>query len=270
MRPAYYLIATVLAVIVLSASLEEMRLTRIVSAKLDIDHSTDIAWKSLWETLTFSWYSGATHARNEVSLLLSEVQRHNELSTRSAAAFLALSVVFLSATTWRARHQVEKARLALAADLIGVSTLCLFVGLIAPVFSLTAYAQLPVLGEIVLKYEAKSVLMTIASLVRSHSYFVAVLVGIFSVVIPLLKIFISTLVVQNRSAAWHRRGIAFLKSVGKWSMADVFVVAILVAYFAVSGDEFSDAKIELGLYFFATYCLASLVSTHLLSHAIES
>ena len=53
-------------------------------------------------------------------------------------------------------------------------------------------------------------------------------------------------------------------------MADVFVVAILVAYFAVSGDEFSEAKVEVGLYFFATYCLASLLSTHLLVRSLDA
>jgi paraquat-inducible protein A len=270
MRPFYYLISIALAVVVLSASLEEMRLTRIVSAKLDIDHSTDLAWKSLWETLTFSWYSGATQARSEISQLLAEAKHHNELSTRAAAAFLAVTVVFLGTRVWQARGRRDDSRISLTADVIGVSALCLVVGLVAPVFSLKAFAQLPVLGEIVLKYEAKSILMTVASLVKSQTYFVAFLVSIFSIVIPALKIFISTLVIQHRSVTLQGRGIAFIKSVGKWSMADVFVVAILVAYFAVSGDEFSEAKVEVGLYFFATYCLASLLSTHLLVRSLDA
>lgn len=270
MRVTYYLIATVLAVVVLSASIEEMRLTRIVSAKLDIDHSTDLAWKSLWETLSLSLYRGATQARGEVSQLLSEASRQNVLSKRAAAAFLALSLLFLSIRAWQLGREIPDARMNLTTDLLGVSTLCLIVGLVAPIFSLKTHAQLPVLGEIVFKYEAKSVLTTVASLIKSNSYFIALLVAIFSVVTPVLKIAISTLVIQHRSARWRERAFSLIKTIGKWSMADVFVVAILVAYFAVGSDEFSEARVELGLYYFSTYCLASLLSTHLLARLLET
>ena len=52
-------------------------------------------------------------------------------------------------------------------------------------------------------------------------------------------------------------------------LARVLVVAVLVAYFAASGDEFSEAKVGLGLYFFAAYCLLSQYATHTLMRAFE-
>jgi hypothetical protein len=52
-------------------------------------------------------------------------------------------------------------------------------------------------------------------------------------------------------------------------MADVFVVAVLVAYFAASDDEFSEAQVGLGLYYFAAYCLLSQYATHKLVTAVD-
>ena len=86
---------------------------------------------------------------------------------------------------------------------------------------------------------------------------------------PLIKIVIAIAVVQRRWPSWHNHGLEFTKAIGKWSMADVFVVAVLVAYFSASGDEFSEAKIGLGLYYFAAYCLLSQYATQTLMRVFK-
>ena len=48
------------------------------------------------------------------------------------------------------------------------------------------------------------------------------------------------------------RSLALILMVGKWSMADVYVVGVLVASLAFTTDALSDARIGNGLYYFAT------------------
>jgi hypothetical protein len=47
-------------------------------------------------------------------------------------------------------------------------------------------------------------------------------------------------------------------------MADVFVVAVLVAFLASNGKGLTHAEVEIGLYFFAGYGVLSLVATQLI------
>ena len=64
-------------------------------------------------------------------------------------------------------------------------------------------------------------------------------------------------------AALHRRCIELLHAVGKWSMADVFVVAVLVAFLAAGKDAYRSAHLGPGLYAFAAYCLLSMLAAQL-------
>jgi paraquat-inducible protein A len=269
MRAVYYPIALILAILVVSASLDASRLTRIASSHQNLEGSTELAWKSLLETLSLSLYSGASETNTKTAALFREAAQRQALAASSALAFLTVATIFLLAQAWRERRDPRTSDLGMTADLLGVGVICLGVGLLAPVLSLRAYTDLPVLGEVVLKYEAKSVITTIGSLARANNYFVALLVAAFSVVTPIVKIVVAIAVVQRRWPRWHSRGLEFIKAIGKWSMADVFVVAVLVAYFAASSDAFSDARIGLGLYFFAAYCLLSQYATHALMRTFE-
>jgi uncharacterized paraquat-inducible protein A len=52
-------------------------------------------------------------------------------------------------------------------------------------------------------------------------------------------------------------------------MADVFVVAILVAFFANSGENgLTRAEVQAGLWFFAVYVMLSLFATQLISRQL--
>jgi len=53
-----------------------------------------------------------------------------------------------------------------------------------------------------------------------------------------------------------------IKTIGKWSMVDVLVVAILVVFFTTNEDVTSEMIIESGLYFFLIYVLISMISTY--------
>ncbi len=269
MRVVYYPIALVLALMIISFSLDASRLTRIASSHLDIEQSAELAWKSILENLSFSLYSGASETKARVTDLLEEAARRQVFALRASLAFLLVTIAFVGARAWRADGDRQFHSLSLTADFLAIGVICLVVGLVAPVLSLKAYTNLPVLGQVVLKYEAKSVLTTIGALAKANNYFIAMLVAAFSVITPFMKILVAIVVVQHRWPRWHARGLKFIKAIGKWSMADVFVVAVLVAYFAASGAEFSEAAVGLGLYFFSAYCLLSQYATHALMRSFE-
>ena len=63
----------------------------------------------------------------------------------------------------------------------------------------------------------------------------------------------------------------FEKAIGKWSMADVFVIAIMVAYLAAVASKDMDelfsleAEFSSGFYYFLGYCLLSILASQLLT-----
>ena len=75
------------------------------------------------------------------------------------------------------------------------------------------------------------------------------------------------------SAAWRQRTLRFVETIAKWSMADVFVVALFIAYLAARASTTAptdpgsppplvafSATFGSGFYWFAAYCLFSLAS----------
>jgi len=55
-----------------------------------------------------------------------------------------------------------------------------------------------------------------------------------------------------------------IDKLGKWSMADVFIVALLVVFFSTKQDIHSALKVESGLYFFLGYVLLSMIGSSLI------
>ena len=61
--------------------------------------------------------------------------------------------------------------------------------------------------------------------------------------------------------------VTLIEHIGKWSMADVFIVAILVVFFSTKQDIHTSIKIEVGLYFFISYVLLSMLGSTLLTQS---
>jgi paraquat-inducible protein A len=90
------------------------------------------------------------------------------------------------------------------------------------------------------------------------------LIGVFSVLFPILKLLMLGLVwnLEAQDSARHRRHLRWLAEYSKWSMLDVFVVALLVV--SLKLGALAQAHVREGLYVFA----ASVVLTMLVSHWI--
>lgn len=88
-----------------------------------------------------------------------------------------------------------------------------------------------------------------------------ILIGAFSVLFPILKL-VMLLLVWNLEAARsdrHKKHLHWLNLYSKWSMLDVFVVALLVV--TVKLGAFAQATVGYGIYAFA----ASVILTMLIS-----
>jgi hypothetical protein len=100
--------------------------------------------------------------------------------------------------------------------------------------------------EQVLFYQSKSILQVVQTLFATHeadSWFVGVLILLFSIVLPIAKLICTQLVLLGKPSARPRRVLRFLAfKTGKWSMADVLVVAIFMAY--VGFKSILDSQLE--------------------------
>lgn len=137
--------------------------------------------------------------------------------------------------------------------------LSLFFGLISPILMVTIHKEVEYLGDIVLSFESKGIMGSIIKLYHNGDLVVATVVLLFSVLIPILKIlslFLITLFIEHRFAY---RIVHFFKLIGKWSMIDVFVVAVFLVYLTANNGEVSRAEVEVGLYFFLAYVIVSML-----------
>jgi hypothetical protein len=114
--------------------------------------------------------------------------------------------------------------------------------------------------------QTRSIVGSVRHLYSVDSNAAATLILLFSIVVPLTKSFlVSWAVLQSRPEV-RRRTLFFVETIAKWSMADVFAVAVMIAYLAAqasqsaSGDAIIVFKASFGsgFYWFAGYCLTSL------------
>ncbi|MEE9493581.1 MAG: paraquat-inducible protein A [Gammaproteobacteria bacterium] len=134
--------------------------------------------------------------------------------------------------------------------------------------------QLHIEGSIVAYQKTRSILGTVRDLAESSNYLVAFLIMLFSVIVPILKGLMLSASIALKEHPIAHKGRLFSGAISKWSMADVFVIAIIVAYMAANASQQSGELMTLtatfgqGFYFFLGYCLLSIVSAQILaSHA---
>lgn len=94
------------------------------------------------------------------------------------------------------------------------------------------------------------------------------LVFLFSIMLPVYKMFVLFRLINNRSLDERRRRryTAMLMVLGKWSMLDVFVVAMLIM--TVKLGAIASVEVHVGLYLFSAGVLASMLLTHLVGKKI--
>ena len=144
----------------------------------------------------------------------------------------------------------------IAALLTIVSLGLLVPGLTRPVLTITASISL--LGNTrEIFNETQSITESVRNLHESGNSFVAALILLFSILIPIIKAVLTGVVLTVRADATRLRLARFVRAISKWSMADVFAVGTFLAFLAANALDNLDAVAGEGLYWFAGYCLLS-------------
>ena len=135
--------------------------------------------------------------------------------------------------------------------------------------------SLDVSGSINAFDKTRSIIGTAQELYFNNHLLVAILIVLFSVIVPLVKalILLSLLLPVSRKA---KNGLLWVSnSISKWSMADVFVIAIFIAFLAGNGLQQSGGLVDFqaslgqGFWFFLGYCTVSILGTQFLSAGLQ-
>jgi paraquat-inducible protein A len=148
----------------------------------------------------------------------------------------------------------------IALILILASFAFLIPGLILPALTLDISPVLPFLGKTVLYHQTRSILGTVGNLYDTGNLLVAGLILLFSVVVPFAKGTALLYVLAFPRGPFRKRIFNFVALIGKWSMADVFVMGIFLAFLAAGAAEGLTALLHEGFWYFLGYCLLSVGS----------
>lgn len=172
---------------------------------------------------------------------------------------------------------------ALAYTLIIIALAALVIGLFTPMLEIEAYLtdftvptetldlsliefQKTFEGRVYLQYENKSLAHLVVVLFNDGNFAVGITILMFSIVVPLAKLLLSLMTIFSKGKA--NNVVHFIiHKLAKWSMLDVFVVAMFLAYLSFNslnpGTTFSSTLV--GLYFFMAYCMLSIASSYFIN-----
>jgi uncharacterized paraquat-inducible protein A len=126
--------------------------------------------------------------------------------------------------------------------------------------------------EVEVYHQTRSIVGSVRNLYEVGSPFPATLILLFSVIVPVTKATLVAWACFLASSERRRRTLRFVVAIAKWSMADVFVVALFIAYLAAQATQVQPgdpgaaplvvftAQFGAGFYWFTAYCLFSLAS----------
>ena len=129
--------------------------------------------------------------------------------------------------------------------------------------------------------QTRSILGSVERLYEVGSPVPATLILLFSVIVPFGKAALVAWAMLMNDPGRRRRTLKFVEAIAKWSMADVFVVALFIAYLAAQASQtppgssmpalvaFS-ATFGPGFYWFAAYCLFSLATQQYSSRLVAA
>ena len=196
-------------------------------------------------------YEGETSS-DTVTLLQQKLQEQNETNqpykTILAIAFLGFICVFFFF------KNVSKTDYLLG---ITFSFLLLFLGISLPMIEIDARISemsFSFLNETisfkdqVLFYKSKSIYEVVTLMMSQQKVDIIVVGGLiflFSVLFPITKLISSILYILNKKLKESKLIQFFMFKTGKWSMADVFVIAIIMAFIGFEGivtDQLSQLK----------------------------
>src|SRR5204863_6313914 len=89
--------------------------------------------------------------------------------------------------------------------------------------------------------QTRSIVSSVRRLYEVGSPVPATLILLFSVVVPFVKTALVGWAMFAANETRRRRMLAFVETIAKWSMADVFVVALFITYLAAMAGQSATA-----------------------------
>ena len=170
------------------------------------------------------------------------------------------------------------------------SIILLFLGVTMPMIDIDARLngfQMNLVGSEVsfdeqyLYFQSKSILDVTRTLIRGRGIdlkIVGVMILLFSIVVPFIKLLLSSIFLYSNKVRNNKIVKGIIYHLGKWSMADVFVVAMFMAYIGFYGivtaqlgdignnktgyavETLNYSRLSPGALFFTTYCILSIIT----------
>ena len=234
-----------------------------MTEKLHLSDNLKSSGKKILEKITFSWYDGYSQEVNSLKKLKAKSEKYNKNAYRFTKAFL--GIVLLSLVLFF----IGKKR-ALLLGLISLSIIALVTGWYSPILEITAYQDIPVLGNTIFQYESKSIVSALIKIFEQQQYAIGSIILLFTIITPVLKTLVLLIISFREKLHLSVKKIKLLSAIGKWSMLDVFVVAIVVTYFSMKSTGQTDASLQIGVYYFSIYVILSMICTYIVAKKADT
>lgn len=108
--------------------------------------------------------------------------------------------------------------------------------------------------------EEHSIISAVWALWNQNEPFLAILIFLFSVLFPILKLFYLLVITNFRAKNPHKRkrDLKWIAWLGKWSMMDVLVLALLIFY--VNASAMAQATAREGIYYFTASVVLTMIA----------
>jgi len=208
--------------------------------------------KDLASTLTFGM------VKNDVRERLERIQKREEFAQARAQEL----ILWFAGTSLSALLSYVFLSPRLYTGLLSVAALIALVnGLVTPILMVVVHKNIEYLGDVVLSFESKGILGSIHKLYEGGNLPVAGIILLFSVLLPAMKTLSLLFVSLYETRPFAAKLVRFFRHLGKWSMLDVFVVALLLVFLTSRGTDVSRAEAESGIYFFLAYVILSMAAS---------
>lgn len=229
-------------------------ITMLIIQKNNLNDITATKLKKVGEILSFGLYDGHNKILSD-DKKAKEVQTYYKDKNILFTRFFMITVLLLFVFYFIVDLRIFTLFLTL------FSLISLSVGLFAPILMITFYKSVDTIGDITLMVQSKSVISTISNLFNSGEVVVATALFIFSIALPISKNLSLIFIAIFFKTKFAHDIVKIFKVLGKWSMADVFVVSIFLVFLSNKESQTSQAEIEIGLYFFLAYVILSILSS---------
>jgi hypothetical protein len=202
-----------------------------------------------------------------VAELLRKVRQESFVAAWWSWGLLSFSLLYLVTVIGLQRRLTNR---GVIFSLTLISVVFFAIGIFAPAMVIWTAPVIPMeTGNLsfVVQHQVRGIAAIIWELLKAGHYVIGGFLLLFSIVTPLVKASLTFFITGSRSQKRNAWIGELLHTIGKWSMADVFVAAILLALYALKFQEATKSIPCLGLYYFIGYCLLALSTTELLVHS---